>query len=704
MLVLVSLIAAIPLVPVSFAQNGPLIEVLRHKVVQSPDQALLQMQNHQVDMSEGLIRVTDVETLDTAGNLITQDLGFHMGFIGYNIRDLASTERSPTGTGWKDTDVYNYRSDLIGGYWPLAHVEFRHALVHSYDQLSIIPPIYGYTVTPVRSLVPPAQSKYYNPNAQAHPFNQGNPFTTPAGDGSTVAILLAAGFTFQDADSSGTVTDADYWKLPNGADMPHMNLWTPLIDVAPTSFQHGLEFVTDLTAIGLGATSANGMKGFEHSGQDFNEYLNNVYGTSGHSGGLFDAFMVFYSLARIPDQLYSMLHSSQESATAWQMTNSAGVINAEIDALVDQVKYSLDADAIEAAAKSIQEKLYNPANSYALSYMVLYSRSYFNAWDQNLQGIVKSPGYGSDNSWSWLAVNWKSGLARIEDGKSVLVFINGDYPDSFNQLYATTVYEWYIIGQTLDSLTAVNPYNHQDVPWLASAWSIEETASGMTVHFTLRSDVTWQDGKPFTPADVEFALEFMRDWVIPRYEQTTKSIVDVQVVDATHVDVYVNEAGLSLFYDISGLAAYLPKHIWDRTWTGLQQILDYDPREAYNVAPGYTAGTHPTPTNLFGTGAFVFRFYNPTSGYDDMWRNEYYFMSQAATATVMTNMFWEVGDQTKNGVVDVTDYTNVSLKFGLLNTDPGYDPTCNFNGDDIIDMVDFSNAAYHLDWAKTYSA
>jgi ABC-type transport system substrate-binding protein len=701
MLVLVSLIAAIPLVPLSYAQNGPVMDVIRHKVVQSPDQSLLQMRNDIVDSSEGLIRVTDVETLDSDGNLITQDLGFHMGFIGYNIRDLASTARVANGPGWKNLTAYGYRSDLIGHYWPLAHVEFRHALVHAYDQLSIIPPIYGYTVTPVRSLVPPAESKYYNPNALTHPYSPGNPITTPAGDGSTVAILKAAGYTFVDADSSGTVTDADYWKTPDGGDMPHMNLWTPLIGVAPTSYQHGLEFVNDLTAIGLGATTANGQKGFAHAGRDFNEYLNDVYGTSGHCGALFDAFMVFYSLGRIPDHLYSMLHSSQESATAWQMTNSAGVINSAIDALVNTVKYSLDADDIEIAAKDVQEKLYNPANDYALAYMVLYSRSYFNAWDENLQGVVKSPGYGSDNGWSWLNVNWKTS-PRIEGTKTVLIYINGDYPDSFNQLYATTVYEWNVIGQALDGLTAVNPYNHQDIPWLASGWSIEETAGGMTIHFTLRSDVQWQDGKPFTPADAEFCLEFMRNWHIPRYDQTAKSIVDAVVVDATHLDVLVSEAGLSLFYDVSGLAAYLPEHIWNRPWTGLQQILDYDPKVAYNVAPGYTAGPHPTPTNLFGTGPFVFQFY--TGAYDDMWRNTYYFMSQAAIATLMTNMFWEVGDQSKNGVVDVTDYTNVSLKYGLTPGDVGYDPTCNFNSDDIIDMIDFSNAAYHLDWARTLSA
>jgi ABC-type transport system substrate-binding protein len=700
MLVLVSLIAMIPLVPMSYAQNGPLLDVLRHKVVRSPDTALTQMRNDLVDSSEGLIRVSDIETLDSDGNLITQDLGFHMGFIGYNTRDLASEDRVADGPGWKNLTLYSYRSDLIGGYWPLADVAFRHALVHAYDQLSIIPPIYGYTVTPVRSLVPPAQSKYYNPNAQAHSYNPGSPFTHAAG--TTCGILWDAGYRFVDADSSGTVTDADYWKCPNGDPLPHMVLWTPLIGVAPTSFQHGLEFVTDLTSIGLGATAANGMKGMEQQGHEFQPYLDLVYGTATTTGGLFDAFMVFYSLGRIPDQLYSMLHSSQDSAINYGTSNSAGVIDADIDALCDTVKYSLDTDDIEVAAKDIQGKLYDPANSYALSYMVLYSRSYFNAWDENLQGIVKSPGYGSDNSWSYLAMNWKPGLARLEDGKSVMIYINGDFPANFNQLYATTVYSWNVIGQVLDGLTAVNPYNHQDIPWLASSWSIEETAEGMTIHFVLRSDVKWQDGWAFNATHAAWCLNFLHDWAIPRYLLTMDTLINATATDATNLYVYASEAGLSGFYDFSGLAAYLPMQIWDRDWTSLAQILNYDPSEDYNVALGYTAGPNPTPTNLFGTGPFIFQFY--TGAYDDMWRNTNYFMSQAAIATLLSNMCWSIGDHERNGVVNVVDLTATTDSYGYKPGDPQWDARCDYNSDNIVEMKDLSNCAYHQDWRESYDA
>jgi len=659
------------------------------------------MRNDIVDSSEGLIRVSDIETLDADGNLITQDLGFHMGFIGYNIRDLASTARVAGGSGWQNLTYYNHRQELIGHYWPLAHVEFREALVRCYDQLNIIPPIYGYTVTPVRSLVPPAESKYYNPASQSYPYNPGNPANPAAQPGTSTQILRDAGYTFVDADSSGSVTDIDYWTDPlNHEALPRMTIWTPLIGVAPTSFQHGLEFANDLTAIGLGATSANGYKGVESVGMDFNEYLDLVYGTADACGGQFDAFMVFYSLGRIPDHLYNMLHSSQECVTAPQMTNSAGVMDSGMDALCDAVKFELDPDAIEVAAKEIQLRMYDTDYSYALAYMVLYSRSYFNACDENLQGIVKSPGYGSDNSWTWLSMSWKQ-LPRVEDGKNVMVYINGDYPESFNQLYATTVYEWNIIGQTLDGLTAVNPYSHADIPWLASEWEVVESDS-MVIHFTLESNVDWQDGWDFNATHAAWCLEFMRDWHIPRYDNTVKHIVDAVAVDATHLDVYVDEAGLSLFYDISGLAAYLPMHIWDRPWGSLANILNYDPKEPYNVASGYTAGPNPPLTNLFGTGPFVFKFW--TGAYDDMERNAHYFKSQAAIAALLSNMCWSIGDHERNAVVNVVDLTATTDSYGYKPGDDKWDSRCDYNTDLIVEMKDLSNCAYHQDWRESYDA
>ncbi len=200
-------------------------------------------------------------------------------------------------------------------YWPLHDAEFRHALIHCYDQLAIIPAIYGYIVTPVRSLVPPAQSKYYATEVPAHPFNPGDPFATTEfpDDDSSCGILRYANYTFVDADTSGDVTDVDYWKCPDGSAMPEIVIYTPLYGDAPTSYEHGAEFVADLGTIGLAATTANGQKGLRNLGWNFDYYLDAVYGTADYPGGNFDAYMVFHGLGRLPDQLYEFLHTTMDS-------------------------------------------------------------------------------------------------------------------------------------------------------------------------------------------------------------------------------------------------------------------------------------------------------------------------------------------------------------------------------------------------------
>jgi hypothetical protein len=446
-------------------------------------------------------------------------------------------------------------------------------------------------------------------------------------------------------------------------------------------------------------------------GWDFNEYLELVYD---HAD--FDAYMVFYSLGRVPDQLYSLLHSSQDCYVHGGRRNTPGVWDTTIDALTETVKFSLDTNTIETAAKQIQTMLYahtddtvhTNAKNYTLAYMTLYSRSYFNAFAEYAGGIVESPGYGSDNRWTSLNIRWKAGYERIEDGKTVIIYVNGDEPASLNPCGATTEYEWNILGSALDHLIAVSPYNHRDVPWMATDWTITETTGGMEIAFTLRDDIYWQDGYPFTAYDVEFGLEFLRDYAVPSYAETWETLVDVLVTDATHLTIPAEQPGLGLFYDYSGLGAMLPMQIWDRTWPNEQAVLDYDPTaHAYgmDMAPGYAPGpwAAEVPTNLVGTGPWVFRFYDAENLYDDLWRNEHYFLTTEAIHDLLVELFWEVGDYNRDGIIDIRDLTWVSFAWGTIHgIDPDYDPDADFNRDGIVDMKDISNCAYRLGWRREY--
>ena len=716
---LASLISLILLIPLGSAH--PEMDILTFTVITTPAARAAAMITGTADVwpslsvpmdlwsspieeENGDLTPARIAAVSGAGAYIAADLGFHVGAIVYNIR---------ADQGYRRTDI---------SYWPLHDAEFRHALIHCYDQLAIIPPIYGYVVTPVRSLVPPAQSKYYNTAVEAHPYNPGDPFTSPSGEHSTCGILKAAGYSFVDANSNDIVDPADYWKTPphagypTGRPLPQMAIDSPPVANAPAADAHVAAFIADLSAVGLRSTFANGLHGFTQAPGVFNTYLSAAY-----NGANFDAFFACYGLDKIPDQLYSLLHTDQDSLAYPGRRNAPGINDATINALTETVKFSFDTDDIETAAKDIQDRMYDStlpnADNFALAYMCMYSRSHFNAYNTNLEGIIKSGGYGTDNKWTFLNINWAT-APRMKGTETQVIWMLPEAPSTFNPLDADTKYEWEILARVYDGLTNENPYNLYDIPWLAADWTVTETATGMKIDFTLRNDVTWHDGYPFTASDVEFCLELLRDWQVPRYAEATQTLDDVIVTDATHFTVNATEAGLALFYDFAGLAAMLPPQIWDRTWPSQAALLAYDPTAfAYgtDMAPGYYAGpwAADVPTNLFGTGPWIFQFWaggaaTPTG---DLNANTGYFLTTEQKYDLKQEMFWEVGDYTghpaaaiptNEGIVNVVDLTYVSFAFGSYMGDPDWDVAADFNENLFVGIEDLSNVAYHLMWQREY--
>lgn len=91
-----------------------------------------------------------------------------------------------------------------------------------------------------------------------------------------------------------------------------------------------------------------------------------------------------------------------------------------------------------------------------------------------------------------------------------------------------------LVSLIFDGLTRYDAQGRL-IPALAESWAVSE--DGLTVTFTLRSDVTWQDGEPFTAEDVLFtygllqAVDFPGDPAIPALWQTvTMTAVDERTV------------------------------------------------------------------------------------------------------------------------------------------------------------------------------
>lgn len=696
-------------------RRGPKIDKVRFKVIKSPDATLIAMQTCVVDIAPDLIRTGDVEKMDRDGFTITSSPGFHMGHIGFNIRPDQSYKEAP-GT-----------NPTIGPV--MSDVDFRHALLHCYNQEEIVASIYKYIVTPVRSLVPPALGGWVNPEIPSHPYNPGDPEGTTVWNPTTnenddaCSILRYGGYTYSGGEWT-TPFDLDGDTVLNDV-IPSISLWSPTYEVAPTSAEHGARFVADCNAVGVPIV---------HSPREFSPYLEDVFGA-----GDFDMYMVFWGLGRFPDHLYDMCHSSQDCAVYPWRYNGPGIIDPDMDAAVETLKFSLDHAEKLAAAYDAQSMLYDPDyEDVAFAYLQLYSRILFNAFKPGMKGIVNSPGYGSDNLWTFVNMHWIEGHPneRIEDFdpgpgedlKSVIIYCLGEEPERMNPCYAHTVYAWEIMGTaTAESLIDINPYTLADMPGLADAWLIEDFAGytpttssdpgiyiedGMVFTYWLNDTVMWQDGLPYTAEDARFNWLFMRDNEIPRYFASWEHIASVDVVTPGQggvVKVYMDITSQFLIYDVAGIAAVLPPPVWAR-WDGEPQadILGYNP--SVNTTKPATAGPwfgdsvqgHPA-TQLYGTGPFVFEFYDQTGMWGEVHQFIDYWKYTDEIQAQKTEMFHQIGDVDSDGEIGIFDLSRQGVAFGAIDgLDPEYDPDADLNSDGIIDMRDIALTCYFYGDLREY--
>lgn len=691
----------------TYGRAGPMIDKQRRKVIKSPDAQLIAMQNEEGHVLTDLIRPGDIEKLDSDGFTITSAPGFHMGHIGYNIRPDQSYK-----------NITNPDAAYV-----LSDVNFRHALFHTYNQEEIVSSIYGYTVTPVQSLVPPAQGGWVNPEVPLHPYAPGdktgttiyNPVTHENED--AASILRYGGYIYDagvdnwvtpyDIDGDGTPgTDGGAPATITDIDdvVPPMVMWTPTYEVAPTSAEHGARFAADL--------HANGITSITHFPREFSPYTSDVF-----DKGDFDIYMVFWSLGRFPDHLYTMTHSDHDVVKVPGDYNAPGCNDPELDDAVYTIISSLDPAEKLAAAYKAQNILYNESYpNAAFSYMQLYSRIYFNAFHPDLRGIVNSPGYGSDNMWTHLNKHWAKGKERLTpEGKTIITWITGEEPELLNPLSADTVYAWDIIGETLDGLIAVNPYTHEDIPWLALDWDLTEwpnqgpgnDETWMNVTFTLDPHATWQDGNPYIAEDAKFNWLFLRDNKIPRYKGMWQFLQDVDVLDDYTVRATLNTTSQFLLYDLAGTAALLPPPVW--SWLDgkpLNVLMEYDPSTNTTKPNGagdwFGAGQGFPGTQLYGTGANVFELYDPVAMYSDFNRFYGYFKITEDLQNQKVEMFHDIGDINRDGYIDVWDLALLGAAYGQFSWMPGYNPDADLNSDGVIDGRDLALLTWHWGEQRSY--
>lgn len=157
----------------------------------------------------------------------------------------------------------------------------------------------------------------------------------------------------------------------------------------------------------------------------------------------------------------------------------------------------------------------------------------------------------------------------------------------FNPYLPTNAFALGSGGMIYEPLVQVNLTKAGDFrPWLATEWTWNDT--GTELDFTLRDDVTWTDGEPFTSEDVVYSYQLMKD--SPELNLTGIEFESVKAESDTEVSLTFAQ-GSQNFVDKIVSLAIVPEHIYGKQ-TNVASFADPEP---------------------VGTGAFVLDSFTPES-------------------------------------------------------------------------------------------
>lgn len=435
--------------------------------------------------------------------------------------------------------------------FPWDRPELRQACWQTLPRERMVRDLFAGYAEPLSSFLPPV-SPYFEPGVTQYPF-----------DAEAARRRLAdAGWTW---GSDGVLVS------PDGRRVPPQKLLSPTASAAPTTADIAIRSAEAFTALGIPVTAEP---------MDFAAMLARLDERN------FQMYVLAWQMSKDPDSLYAFYSSKMDVKGGYNMS---GIADPALDAVLDRLRFAPDEAAARSASSEAQRML-----SDLVPMVPIYSRYSISALSREWTGTLETERTTADNLWSYLAMVPASGPMRP------LYVAQADEPRALNPFTSSTVYDWQIMGLVYDSLIGGDPYTLEDIPWLAASWSVETAEGPRTVlTFHLREGVLWQDGEPFTSADVAYTIEFLKEHQVPRFFDSVENVASVSCPDDRTVVVTLENTSYWHLHRIGGLPI-LPRHLVERV-TDWQRWLP-----ASTPHP-----TRPGMTQLVGTGPFVFAEYWP---------------------------------------------------------------------------------------------
>ncbi len=180
-----------------------------------------------------------------------------------------------------------------------------------------------------------------------------------------------------------------------------------------------------------------------------------------------------------------------------------------------------------------------------------------------------------------------------------------------------------------DNLVAFDPINRRYVPLLATSW---KRVDPKTIEFTLRDDVKWHDGKPFTTDDVVYTINWMRAPATRfRFKFQYGFLKSAEKAGPNKVRILYNRpeaADLAIFSE--ALPIY-PKHVHETfdnpVRFGIEKPVGTGQYKAVSIKPGVDAVLEKNPE---------YKLYSPANPPSNVKR--FHFINMPDTGTQMASL------------------------------------------------------------------
>lgn len=493
-------------------------------------------------------------------------------------------------------DIYDI--DINNLKWPTSDYRFRQALGYLIDYEKFYTDILrAYAGELMDNIIWWEWTKWYNSGAMKYWYD----------NATALAILADAGY--QDWHDTGKLE----WKAPNDTIIPLPNLEFYSREDDPIRHALGDIMNADLNAVGIATNyyAASEEVCWAHAYQmpyDFHLY------TAGM--GPF----------RDVQFLYDYYHSQFATPDIDWAMNNVFFANATYDSWVEKLKFASDEETAVEACKEAQEifmeqlpliPVYHSAGSEAYAAKYGHHSGEEAYWDMPWNGFVNSlvPTVNSGINDYWTLLTAHPG--NVQNG-SVLRFGMINDVDHVNPVTSYSTWDSILLEELYSTLTMRDPYNGDNVPWLAKGWKFEkwdnggQNATKLTIN--LYDNLKWSDGTPLNSSDVAFSMKYMYDAGSPSYYPYVEKIDGIDT-DAPHIET--PDARTVVIY-------YTIESIWVLEWAGDTPIM---PKAVWETVPANDTdaqGEFVKTGNLTCSGPYLIDSYK-TGEWWLLRRNPYFF-------------------------------------------------------------------------------